>query len=172
LCSQRKPNVQIKFLMFFVYRSFVPNTGWKHVSLKLMIFVNDCSTWSIVELKTSFEKWITRNDVKGVLVSPFLFHNTYRSPVLTYETGWPNEVYYVWVVDAQSISAKVGLETWFPPNDDIRVCLLDKRHGSTKNAFWGVNNINWSTWCKFVTTYSCNNTCGLPVLTTSTKCPY
>jgi hypothetical protein len=47
LCSQRIPNVQIKFLMFYwsIYRSFVPNMGWKLDSLQMAIFVYDCSTW-------------------------------------------------------------------------------------------------------------------------------
>jgi hypothetical protein len=35
-----------------------------------MIFVNVCSTWSMVELETRFETWIIRNYVNGVC----LFH--------------------------------------------------------------------------------------------------
>jgi hypothetical protein len=45
-------------------------------------------------------------------------------------------------MDLQTICAKYGLETWFTPNDDIRNCLLDKKHGSTKTAFWDVNKKN------------------------------
>jgi hypothetical protein len=41
-------------------------TRWKRVSLQMMIFVNVCSTCSVVELKTRFESWITRNDANGV----------------------------------------------------------------------------------------------------------
>jgi hypothetical protein len=61
--------------MFYwlIYRSFVPDTGWKNVSLKMMIFVNDCSTWSMVELKTRFETWITRNDLNCVSVCYFSY---------------------------------------------------------------------------------------------------
>jgi hypothetical protein len=68
LCSQRTPNVQIKFLMFYwsIYRLFVLNSVWKRYSVQMMIFVNVCSTWSLVELKKRFETWITRNDVNGV----------------------------------------------------------------------------------------------------------
>jgi hypothetical protein len=39
------------------------NRGWKFDSLQMMIFVNICSTWRIVELKTCFETWMTRIDV-------------------------------------------------------------------------------------------------------------
>jgi hypothetical protein len=81
LCSQLTPNVQIKFFRFdwWIYSLFVPNTYWKRDSLQIMIFVNVCSTWRMVQLKTRFETWITRNDVNGVFVSPFLFNNTYGS---------------------------------------------------------------------------------------------
>jgi hypothetical protein len=40
--------------------------GCKRDSLQIMIFVNVCSTWSMVQLKTRFELSITRNDVNGV----------------------------------------------------------------------------------------------------------
>jgi hypothetical protein len=41
LCSQITPNVQIKKFMFdsSIYRLFVINRDWKHVSLQIMIFV-------------------------------------------------------------------------------------------------------------------------------------
>jgi hypothetical protein len=38
----------------------------KREILQIMIIVNVCSTWSLIELKTPFERWITRNDVNGV----------------------------------------------------------------------------------------------------------
>jgi hypothetical protein len=62
LCSQRSPNVQIKYFMFdwSIYRLFVLNTGWKHDSFQIVIFVNVCSTWSMIEPKTRFETWITK----------------------------------------------------------------------------------------------------------------
>jgi hypothetical protein len=74
-CSHRTTNVQIKFFMFdwSIYSPFVPNTGWKRDSLQMMIFVNFGLTLSMVELKTRFETWITRNDVNGVS----LFHLSY-----------------------------------------------------------------------------------------------
>jgi hypothetical protein len=75
LDSQWTPNVQIKYFMFdwSIYRLFVPNTGWKRDPLQMMIFVNICSTWSMVQIKTRFVLGITRNDVKGVS----LFHLPY-----------------------------------------------------------------------------------------------
>jgi hypothetical protein len=62
----KRPN-QV-FIMFdlSIYRLFVLNGGWKLTYLQIMLFVHACSTWSIVELKTRFETWITRNDVNGV----------------------------------------------------------------------------------------------------------
>jgi hypothetical protein len=99
------PN-EVSYVFLSFYISFMPNTGWKHESLKMMIFVNVCSTWSLVELNTRFETWITRNDVNGVYVSPFLFNNTYVLPVLTIVNKRPNQVFYVWLVDLQTICAK------------------------------------------------------------------
>jgi hypothetical protein len=64
-CSQRTPNVKINFFMFdwSTYKTFVLNRRWKRNSLKIMIFVNVCSTWSVVQIKTRFETSITRIDV-------------------------------------------------------------------------------------------------------------
>jgi DNA-directed RNA polymerase subunit RPC12/RpoP len=69
LCSQSAPNVQIKYFMFdsSMYRLFVLNRSWKRDSLQMMIFVYVCSTCSVVELKTRFETWITRNDVNFLI---------------------------------------------------------------------------------------------------------
>jgi hypothetical protein len=57
VCSQWAPNVQVKYFMFdlTMYRIFVPNRGWKFDYLQIIIFVTDCSTWNVVELKTHFE---------------------------------------------------------------------------------------------------------------------
>jgi hypothetical protein len=76
LCSQ------IKYFMFdcLIYRLFVVNTAWKHDSIQMMIFVNVCSTWNMVELKTRFETWITRNDVNGVS----MFHLPYLITLMAY----------------------------------------------------------------------------------------
>jgi hypothetical protein len=58
----------------------VLNRGWKRDSLEIMIFVYVCSTWSIVEVKTRFETWITRNDVNDVS----LFNLCYLITLMTY----------------------------------------------------------------------------------------
>jgi hypothetical protein len=71
----------------------------------------------------------------------------------------------------QTICAKDVLEMWFSPNDDIRKCLFDMKHGSTKNAFWDVNKTKWRKGCKFVSPFLFNNAYGLPALLTDTKCP-
>jgi hypothetical protein len=47
LWSLLSPNAQIKYFMFdwSICSLFVVNTGWKHDSLQIKIFVNVCSTW-------------------------------------------------------------------------------------------------------------------------------
>jgi hypothetical protein len=152
LSSQRNPNVQIKHFMFdwTTDRIFVPNTAWKRDFFEKMIFVNISSTWSMVQLKRVLEvnnkKWLKWWN----FVSPFLFNNTYGLPVLTVDTKCPNQVFYVWLVDLQTICVKYVLEKWFPPKADIRKYLLDMKHGWIKNAFWDVKNKKWRKWCKFV----------------------
>jgi hypothetical protein len=68
LCSRLTPNVQIKFFIFDLSNNilFVRNMGWKCYSHQMMILVNVCSTWSMVELKSRFDTRITWNDVNGV----------------------------------------------------------------------------------------------------------
>jgi hypothetical protein len=82
LCSEWAPNVQVKYFMFdwLIYRLFVLNGTWKRDSLQIMIFVYVSSTWSIGEIKTRFETWITRNDVNGVR----LFHFSYLITLIVY----------------------------------------------------------------------------------------
>jgi hypothetical protein len=50
-------------------------------------------------------------------------------------TRYPNQAFYVWLVELQIICAKFWLETWFPPNNDIGICFFDIKHSWTKNAF-------------------------------------
>jgi hypothetical protein len=80
MCSQWAPIVQIKYFMldWSIYRQFVQNTGWKHDSLQMVIFIYVSSTCSVVELKTRFETWIARNDINGV----YWFHFPYLITVL------------------------------------------------------------------------------------------
>jgi hypothetical protein len=102
-------------------------------------------------------------------VSPFLFSNTYGLPVLTMDNNCPNQVFYVWMVDLQTIRAKLGMEACLYPNNDIRICLHDMKHSLTKYAFWEVNNKNWRKWSKFILPFLFNNTYGLTVLTMDTE---
>jgi hypothetical protein len=63
-----------------IYSLLVLNRSWKRDSLQIMIFVYVCSTWGMVELKTRFETWITRNDVNGVS----LYHLLYLITLMAY----------------------------------------------------------------------------------------
>jgi hypothetical protein len=91
-------------------------------------------------------------------VSSFLSNNCYGLPVLTKNIKSPSQVFYGWFVHVHSCCAKFGQETWFSPNDDIRKCLLDIKHGWIKNAFWNVNNKEWRKLCMFVSPSLFNNT--------------
>jgi hypothetical protein len=97
-----------------------------------MIFVNGYSTWGIFELKTHFGTWISRNDVNGVS----FFHLSYLITLMAYlcSQRTPNK-YFVFHWENYISLAKYGLENWFYPNDDVRKCLLDMKHGWTENAF-------------------------------------
>jgi hypothetical protein len=66
--------------VWWIYRLFVMNRSWKRDSLQMRVFVNLCSTWSMVQLKTRFETSITRNDVNGVN----LFNLCYLITLMTY----------------------------------------------------------------------------------------
>jgi hypothetical protein len=82
LCSQRPPNVQIKYVMFdwSIYRLFVLNMVRKLDSFQMNVFVYCSSTWSMLQLKTCFEASITRNDAYGVS----LIHLSYLITLLAY----------------------------------------------------------------------------------------
>jgi hypothetical protein len=92
-------NVQINYFMFdwSIYRIFVLNTGWKRDSLQMKIFVNICSTWWMVQMKTRFLLWITRNDVSGVS----LFHFSYLITLMAYLCSqWtPNVLIKYFIID-------------------------------------------------------------------------
>jgi hypothetical protein len=152
LCSQRAPNIQIKYFMFdwWIYRLFALNKTLKRNSVQMMIFVNVCSTWSLVYIKDTF--WYVSNKRWRKwckFVSTFSFNNTYGLPVLTMDTRCPNQLFYVWLVDLHTICAKLCLET-FSLQIMIFVCFPDLRHIWTKYAFWDVNIKKWRKWCKYV----------------------
>jgi hypothetical protein len=143
LLSQRTPNVQIICFIFdwWMYRLFVLNTTLKRNSVQIMIFVNVCSTLRMVYIKDAF--WYVNNNKRRKwckFVSRFSFDDSYGLSVLAMDTNCPNQVYHVWLVDVQSISAKLGLETCLSPNNDIRIRLHNVRHSWNKWAFWDVNN--------------------------------
>jgi hypothetical protein len=132
LWSQRTPNVQIEYFMFdwSIYRLFVLNTTLKRDFLQMWIFVNVWSTRSMVHIKDAF--WYVRNKkwIKWCkFVSAFLFNNVYRLPVFTTDAKYPNQVFYIWLVDLYTICAKYDLETLFCPIYDIRKYMLDMKHG-------------------------------------------
>jgi hypothetical protein len=108
LCSQWSPNVEIKYFMFdwSIYRVFMLDRSGKRDYLQIMIFVYVCSTWGIVEIKTRFETWITRNDLNGVS----FFHLPYLISLVVYLCSlWTPNVqikYFVRFVDLQFIWAK------------------------------------------------------------------
>jgi hypothetical protein len=131
LCSHCLPNVQIVFFIFdwSIYRLFLLNRAWNLEKIQMIIFAHVCSTCSVVELKTRFEKWISRNVVNGVNLflfsclitlttydtkwrklctfpSHFLFNNTYGLPGLTMGPKCSNQVFYVWLVGLQTTCAK------------------------------------------------------------------
>jgi hypothetical protein len=152
-----------------IYRLFVLNTGWKHFPpnddiRKCLLDIKHCWTknafWDVNNKK--WRKWCKFN-------SPFLFNNICGLPLLAMDTKCPNQVFCVWLVVLETIYAKYWLETWFPPNDDIPKFFLVMKNGSTKNACWGVNNMELRKWWKFVSTFFFNNTYALPVLTMNTN---
>jgi hypothetical protein len=81
-CAHKGHQISKSSILFHwsLYRIFVLNTRWKRDYFQMMIFVNFCSTWSMVELKTRFETWITRNDLNGVS----LFHLSYLITLMSY----------------------------------------------------------------------------------------
>jgi hypothetical protein len=89
-----------------MYRQFVPNTAKKRDSLQKMIFENVCSTWSMVEVKTLFQAWITRYDVNGVS----FFHLSYLIILMVYLCSqWTSNLqikYFMFDWSIQTICAK------------------------------------------------------------------
>jgi hypothetical protein len=108
LCSQRTPNIQIKYLdLIDLCTDYFCYIGAGKVSLyKMVLFVYECSRWSIVQLKKRFETWITRNDVNGVS----LFHLSYLITLMAHlksqRTQMSKSSILVWLVYLQTICAK------------------------------------------------------------------
>jgi hypothetical protein len=134
-----------------IYRLRLVNTASKRDCLQMMIFVNVCLTWSMVELKTRFETWIPRNNVKGVCffhlsglktliaylcsqwtpkvqIKYFMFHwSIYRLFVLN--SGWIldsfQKIIFIYVCSTWSIvELKTLFETWIKRNKVNGVSLF------------------------------------------------
>jgi hypothetical protein len=150
-CSQRTPNVQMKYFMFdwSIYELFVIDRGRKRDFLQIMIYVYVCSTWDIVELRTRFETWITRNDLNGVS----LFHPSYLIRPMTYMCSQrtPNVQIKYFVFDWSIYRLFVLNRVWKrdSQNNEIHINLLDIRHSWTKNAFREFNNQKCRKWYMF-----------------------
>jgi hypothetical protein len=144
------------------YRLIVLNRDWKTVSLQIMIFVYVFSTCGIVELKTRFETWITRNDVNGVS----LFHPSYLITLMAYlcsqmtpnvqikyfmfewlnyslfvlNKGWKRVslqiMIFVYVCSPWVVvELKMRFETWITRNDVNGVSLFQNSYLITLNAY-------------------------------------
>jgi hypothetical protein len=143
---------------FSIYRYVVLNTAWKRDPLHIMIFVNICSTWFMVQIKTRFETWVTKEDVNGVN----LFNLYYLITLVVYLCSqWTTNVQIIYFnVDWSNYRLFVLNRGWKRESFQIMIfeCLLDMKHSWTKNAFWEVNNKKWRKCCKFVSPYLFNNT--------------
>jgi hypothetical protein len=143
LCSQWTPNIQINYFMYdwSVYRLFVLNTAWKRDSLQ-MILVIVCSKWSVLPLKTRFETSITRNNLYGVSLLHFSYLITLMAYLCSQRTPNVQINYFMLDWSIYTLFVLEWLETSLSPNDDIRNCLFDMKHGTSKNFFWSVNKKN------------------------------
>jgi hypothetical protein len=154
LCLQRKPNVQTMYFMFdwSIYKLFAVNRSWNPDCLQIIIFVHVCLTWIIVELKTHFETWITRNDVNGAR----LFNLSYLITVLAYLCSQRFQITkarILCLIGQSTDNLCKILDGKLSPNNDIRKYLLDIKHVWTRNAFWFVKNKKWRKWCLFYIFY-------------------
>jgi hypothetical protein len=76
-----------------------------------------------------------------VIVSPFLFNNTYGLPVFTNTPNVEIKFFYVWLIDPQSICAKWGLK-----RDSLQIIIL-----VYVCSTWGIVELKtrfetWITW--------------------------
>jgi hypothetical protein len=136
-----------------------------------MIFEIVCSTWSMVEVKTLFETWVKRNDVKCVS----LFHLSYLIILMVYLcTQLTSNLQINYFMFDWSIY-RLFVLNWAWKHDSLQILLfvriwfLDMKHRWNKNAVWDVNNKKWRKWWKFVKPFLFNITYGFPVLTNDNK---
>jgi hypothetical protein len=123
-------------------------------------------------IKARFATWITRNDVRGVC----LFNLPYLITLMAYLCSQRipkfqlNYFLFHWSI------YRLFVLNWVWKSDSFQTryilkCLSNIKHGSTKTAFWDVNNKKWRIWNKFDAPFLFINTYGLPVLKKDTKCP-
>jgi hypothetical protein len=129
-------NCRSQVFMFHssIYILFALNSACKRDCLLMMIFVNVCSTWIMVELNTRFETWITRNDVNGVI----LFHLSYLITLMAYLRSQSTPI----------VQIKYFTFDW----SIYRILLLNR--GCKRNTL----TKDWFSYCFFVMKHSWNNT--------------
>jgi hypothetical protein len=118
-----------------------PSKWWyPYMFARMQRIWNKNAIWDVKSMK--WGKWC-------INFPHFLINNCFFAGcMLPMVTKYRNHVFYVWLVDLQTISDKYGLETWFSPNEDIVKCWLDIQFSWTKNAFWHVSNKKCRKWCK------------------------
>jgi hypothetical protein len=150
-CSQRTPNVQIKYFVFHcsIYRLFVLNTGRKPDSLQMLIFVYVCSTWSVFEIKTRFETWITWNDVNVVslchlpyIITRMACLRSQRTPngqTICFMFDW--SVYILFVINMVWIRYSLQMFIWVNVCSTWSMVQLNTRFETsiTRNDVYGVS---------------------------------
>jgi hypothetical protein len=120
MCSPWAPNIEIMYFMcdWSIYRLFVVKTVWKRESLQIVIFIYACTTCSVVEIKTCFETWITRNDVNCV----YIFHLSYLITLTAYlGSQW---------------APKVQIKYFMFNSLIYRILVLNSRWNRTHTNWW------------------------------------
>jgi hypothetical protein len=120
-----------------------------------MIFV--CSSCSLVEQKTRYEPWITRNVENGVN----LFHLSYSITRTTYLCSqWAPNVQFKYSMFDWSMYILFVLNSGLK-RDSLQMmifeCLFDMQRFWTKNKFW---DLKWNISCIYVPHFWNNNNFG------------
>jgi hypothetical protein len=115
-----------------IYITVEINSSWKRDSLQMMIFVNVWWIWSMVELKTRFKTWITRNDVNCLFHLFYLINLLFTCVHNGHQTS--KSSIYVWFVLNRGWKRD-------PLQIMIFVCFLDMKHSRNKTRFE-----TWITW--------------------------
>jgi hypothetical protein len=86
-----------------------------------------------------FDTWITINNLNDVR----FFHLSYLITLLaTCAHKWPNQLFYVWLVDLQTICAKYVLETWL----SLQIIIFE-----FVSSTWSIFELktHFETWIKW-----------------------